>query len=401
MSKVTVLRESPMNQPPKPTAVAAKRDRKSEFKITLVRLFVFVAAILVLLLAAQTARSQDIGIRAAQLPPGYVAKASKQSRNGVEWLAMSVTHPDFPAVRAQVAIEKRAMPTHSMRLAASMAYINTLGGTLTKGGFKMLEANIPDLQRADYSKNTYLQMVFSNEKKEKLLCGVQIWFTDDAGHCGAVISSDGVDRKDLLEWMSSVRAADSDPNGLREWRSKAGHKINAKLVSTASGKAVLAREDGKEISVPVDQLSAADQAFIKTSTLKPTIYSDAKHAARTFIPAGFAKARSIRPEAQSYRHLDGSGIHFVALPWPAAENSLAKLLAMTSQQAEGSISKLTDAAMEVLTTATPAPVKDTLAQYYGVRIDDVFLLVVAESKEETMPMYAPIYDKMMKTIRTK
>ena len=50
----------------------------------------------------------------------------------------------------------------------------------------------------------------------------------------------------------------------RTWTDKTGKfKVSAELVEVQDGKALLRRADGKEISVPLERLSDADQQFVK------------------------------------------------------------------------------------------------------------------------------------------
>jgi mono/diheme cytochrome c family protein len=55
------------------------------------------------------------------------------------------------------------------------------------------------------------------------------------------------------------------PAGGREWADATGKfKVEAELVAVRSGKVILEKPDGSVISVPLDKLSAADQAFLKS-----------------------------------------------------------------------------------------------------------------------------------------
>ena len=49
---------------------------------------------------------------------------------------------------------------------------------------------------------------------------------------------------------------------LREWTSSIGTTVNARLVSRTGNKVKLRREDGKELTVPFDELSETDQGYI-------------------------------------------------------------------------------------------------------------------------------------------
>src|SRR5436305_5484135 len=50
----------------------------------------------------------------------------------------------------------------------------------------------------------------------------------------------------------------------REWADVTGKfKIEAELVAVRNGKVILEKTDGTVITVPLDKLSAADQAFLK------------------------------------------------------------------------------------------------------------------------------------------
>jgi hypothetical protein len=51
----------------------------------------------------------------------------------------------------------------------------------------------------------------------------------------------------------------------REWSDATGKfKIQGELVAVRAGKVILEKADGKIISVPLEKLSAADQAFLKS-----------------------------------------------------------------------------------------------------------------------------------------
>src|SRR5262245_63788368 len=51
----------------------------------------------------------------------------------------------------------------------------------------------------------------------------------------------------------------------REWTDATGaFKVQAELVAVRNGKAILEKADGSVLSVPVDKLSAADQAYLKS-----------------------------------------------------------------------------------------------------------------------------------------
>jgi thiol-disulfide isomerase/thioredoxin len=56
----------------------------------------------------------------------------------------------------------------------------------------------------------------------------------------------------------------------RTWSDKTGKfSVSAELVKVEEGKAVLRRADGKEIKVPLEQLSETDQSFLKANEKKP------------------------------------------------------------------------------------------------------------------------------------
>jgi thiol-disulfide isomerase/thioredoxin len=57
----------------------------------------------------------------------------------------------------------------------------------------------------------------------------------------------------------------------RTWTDKTGKfKISAELVDVQDGKALLRRADGKELKVPLERLSDADQQFVKTHRDEPS-----------------------------------------------------------------------------------------------------------------------------------
>jgi thiol-disulfide isomerase/thioredoxin len=61
----------------------------------------------------------------------------------------------------------------------------------------------------------------------------------------------------------------------RTWTDKTGKfSVSAELVEVEDGKAVLRRTDGKTVTVPVDKLSDADQAFLNEQSKKSTIAKD-------------------------------------------------------------------------------------------------------------------------------
>jgi len=65
----------------------------------------------------------------------------------------------------------------------------------------------------------------------------------------------------LTELGADVPAATGPPKGPRTWTDATGtYKIEAELVRVADGKVELKKADGTVVSVPLDKLSAADQA---------------------------------------------------------------------------------------------------------------------------------------------
>jgi hypothetical protein len=79
----------------------------------------------------------------------------------------------------------------------------------------------------------------------------------------------------------------------REWSDASGKfKIEAELIAVRNGKAILEKPDGSVITVPVDKLSAADQAFLKAKDAPqpapPPAATPAVPAAHTPVPTANA-----------------------------------------------------------------------------------------------------------------
>src|SRR5262245_30824975 len=63
----------------------------------------------------------------------------------------------------------------------------------------------------------------------------------------------------ILASMLSVHSV-----AAREWVDASGKfRVEAELVAVRNGKAILEKPDGAVLSIPLDKLSAADQAFLK------------------------------------------------------------------------------------------------------------------------------------------
>ena len=61
------------------------------------------------------------------------------------------------------------------------------------------------------------------------------------------------------------------PAWAREWVDASGKfRIEAELIAVRNGKAILEKPDGSVISIPVDKLSVADQAFLKNQSAPAT-----------------------------------------------------------------------------------------------------------------------------------
>ncbi len=77
----------------------------------------------------------------------------------------------------------------------------------------------------------------------------------------------------------------------RVWTDKSGkHNIKAELVTIESGEAVLRRSDGKELRVPIEMLSADDQAFVRDQQSSEKERMTAKEPAAEQTAAGVNKA---------------------------------------------------------------------------------------------------------------
>ncbi len=62
----------------------------------------------------------------------------------------------------------------------------------------------------------------------------------------------------IAVWLSSAAGQE-----MRTWSDKTGKfKIQAKLTESSGGKVVLEREDGSQMTIPLDKLSEADQKFV-------------------------------------------------------------------------------------------------------------------------------------------
>jgi WD40 repeat protein len=85
------------------------------------------------------------------------------------------------------------------------------------------------------------------------------------------------------------------PAAAREWVDASGKfRVEAELVAVRNGKAILEKPDGSVISIPVDKLSSADQAFLKNQgTPAPATTIPATTIPATTIPATTAPAPSI------------------------------------------------------------------------------------------------------------
>ena len=67
-------------------------------------------------------------------------------------------------------------------------------------------------------------------------------------------------------WLAAVASAAET----RKWTDASGKfAIEAELVQVADGKVTLKRADGELVTVPIETLSAADQAFLRARPAKP------------------------------------------------------------------------------------------------------------------------------------
>ena len=343
----------------------------------------------------------DIGILSDPLPLGYKAKAGKKMMGGAEWVLVKVWNPGKRNLSADVFVEKRSMPTHAERFAAAKNYIGGLFTQMKGNGFLPVDGQVPDLARADMRERTLLQLKFEDKDKNAILCGIKIWFDDTAGYCGSVSSSAEGSRQSLLKWLDSLKSKPSEKQ-TRTWTSLAGQTTEATLKSATLRDATLLLQSGKSVTVPVAQLSKADQDYVKRSPLRTVIYSDTRHPAQTLLPSGFAKAEPFHKSAVSYRHLDGSGMHFQVIELPSeATADLATTLAKIGKVTADKVSTLAETQLPVLTATTPKPINGVVAQYYLTNVEGKLLLVIAEAREEDMPQYRSKFDKVLQTLRTR
>ncbi|OAI57316.1 hypothetical protein AYO49_00180 [Verrucomicrobiaceae bacterium SCGC AG-212-N21] len=69
----------------------------------------------------------------------------------------------------------------------------------------------------------------------------------------------------LILLLVATASLQAQPAELREFSNTQGIKIKARLVSSTNGQVTIVREDGRQFTLPLASLSAADQEFIKKS----------------------------------------------------------------------------------------------------------------------------------------
>ena len=82
---------------------------------------------------------------------------------------------------------------------------------------------------------------------------------------GVILQRTQTARRTLVSLkLTEAKPTPTGAEPLREWSDTSGKfKVRATLVKVADGNATLRKEDGKEITVPVSRLSAADREFLK------------------------------------------------------------------------------------------------------------------------------------------
>lgn len=123
----------------------------------------------------------------------------------------------------------------------------------------------------------------------------------------------------LLAFLS----ARAEPTDSREWVSVTGSKVTGSALSVKEGKVLLKLADGRELEVPMDKLSASDQAFLTGHFGEEDPAGEAAGSGSDFVTDGLAQkiGQVVGPIANG----DGSN-YFLYIPKTLRKDRLAPLM---------------------------------------------------------------------------
>jgi hypothetical protein len=103
--------------------------------------------------------------------------------------------------------------------------------------------------------------------------------------------------------VTAPSSAASPAAAMRTWTDNTGrYSVRAQLLGVAESAVKLGREDGREIGIPLNRLSAADQEFVKSAATKPTAATAAAGGWTTFVaPEGFRADFPAKPMKETQK----------------------------------------------------------------------------------------------------
>lgn len=108
--------------------------------------------------------------------------------------------------KAIVTVETRKITKREEKVAARKGYVNGLAQTFREAGLKLVEKQIPEIDKNDFAKRLTVDLVYEKpDDGSKLYLQIQVFFTD-LGYSVAVISDNKADHDVLTKWASSVQA---------------------------------------------------------------------------------------------------------------------------------------------------------------------------------------------------